>query len=93
MKRQNWTESQLLCKKVENTILKYQLIEKGDKLVVAVSGGPDSICLLDYLRQCSQFNLSFHIIVAHLNHGLRKEADEEEEYVKNYCEKNEIGSY
>ncbi|MCI8384622.1 MAG: tRNA lysidine(34) synthetase TilS [Clostridia bacterium] len=93
MKRQNWTESQLLCKKVENTILKYQLIEKGDKLVVAVSGGPDSICLLDYLRQCSQFNLSFHIIVAHLNHGLRKEADEEEEYVKNYCEKNEIEFY
>ena len=40
-----------LEEKVLDTIKKYNLIEEGDKLVVAVSGGPDSICLLDILNE------------------------------------------
>ena len=39
-------------------------------LVVAVSGGPDSLCLMDILRQAG-----YHIIVAHFNHKLREESD------------------
>ena len=38
-------------KKVLETIKKYNLIEDGDKLVVAVSGGPDSITMLDILNE------------------------------------------
>ena len=52
-------------------------LQEGSRLVLAVSGGPDSICLLDLLRQ-----LPYYISVAHLNHQLRVEADQEAAFVK-----------
>ena len=38
-------------KKVIDTIIKYNIIEEGDKIVLGVSGGPDSICMLDILNK------------------------------------------
>ena len=71
---------------VLNTIEKYNLINNGDKIVVAVSGGPDSMCLLNVLKNIREkFNLE--LFVAHINHMIREEADSETEYVKQYCEK------
>ncbi len=59
--------------KVSSFIKKHHLINKGDTVIVAVSGGPDSVCLLDILcRLKDEFELK--LIVAHLNHGLRPEA-------------------
>ncbi len=46
--------------------------------------GPDSICLLHVLDKLKE-ELGFKIYVAHINHMIRKEADEETEYVKNFC--------
>ena len=66
------------------TIKKYNLIENGDSIVVGVSGGPDSICLLHVLNDLKN-ELNFKIYVAHINHMIRKEADEETEYVKSFC--------
>ena len=66
------------------TIRKYNLIENGDSIVVGVSGGPDSICLLHVLNDLKN-ELNFKIYVAHINHMIRKEADEETEYVKSFC--------
>ena len=77
--------------KVTKTIKKYNLIKNGDKIVVGVSGGPDSICLLDILRKMK--NPTFNIIVAHINHMIREEADEDENFVKEYCNKNNIQFY
>ena len=79
--------------KVENTIVGYNLINSGDKVVVGVSGGPDSISLLNVLNEIKNKKINFEIIAAHVNHQIRKEADEDEEYVKNYCEKNNIKCY
>ena len=65
---------------VLKTINKYNLIKSGDKIVLAVSGGPDSIFMLDILnkiRQNPKNNLSFNIIVCHVNHMIRKESEEE----------------
>lgn len=77
--------------KVLKTIQKNNLIENGDKIIVAVSGGPDSICLLDILKKLQkEKTISFEIIVAHVNHMIREEAKEDEQYVKKYCEKNGI---
>ncbi len=83
---------------VEKTIQIYGLIKPGDKIVVGVSGGPDSICLLDNLirmtKKAQEKNKeSFKIVVAHVNHMIREEAKEDKQYVKNYCEKNEIEFY
>lgn len=74
---------------VKNNILENGLINNGDKIVVAVSGGPDSMCLLDTLNKL-QKELSFSICVAHVNHGIRKESDDEKVYVENYCNKYDI---
>lgn len=81
--------------KVLKTIKKYNLIENGDKLVLAVSGGPDSIAMLNILKELreEQSKLNFEIVVAHINHMIRKEAKEDEEYVRDYCEKNKIQFY
>ena len=80
--------------KVLNTIKKYNLIENGDRVVVGVSGGPDSISLLHILNKFYKNNiLDFEIIVAHVNHQIREEANDDEEYVREYCDKNNIEFY
>ncbi len=64
-----------LILKVTKTIEEYHMIHPGDKVIVAVSGGPDSLCLLDILNHIKQrFELS--IIVAHVNHGIRQRESE-----------------
>ena len=82
--------------KVLETIKKYNLIENGDKLVFGVSGGPDSMAMLAILNEIKKdetINLNFKIMVAHMNHMIRKEAKQEEAYVKEYCKKNKIEFY
>ena len=80
--------------KVLNTIKEYKLIENGDRVIVGVSGGPDSISLLNVLNKFQKDKIiNFEIIVAHINHQIREEADSDEEYVKEYCEKNQIKCY
>ncbi len=62
------------------TVMKKNMI-----IVVAVSGGPDSMCLLHLLyQQKKEYNLK--IIVAHVNHNLRKESKEEALFVKKVCD-------
>lgn len=77
--------------KVLNTIQTNKLIQAGDSLVIGVSGGPDSMCLLNILIKQAKIPCTIH--VAHINHQIRKEAEEEEEYVKQYCKKNNINFY
>lgn len=79
-------------KQVLETIKKYNLIEKSDKIICGVSGGPDSICMLDILNKLQE-RLKFSIIVCHVNHLMREEATEDEEYVENFCKKNNIKIY
>ena len=75
-----------MLNKVKETINKYNLIESGDKIVLGVSGGPDSTAMLIILNELSK-NMNFEIVVAHINHGIRKNAKLDEEYVKDFCKK------
>ena len=80
--------------KVLETIKKYNLIENGDKLVLAVSGGPDSMAMLNILNELKNDGvIDFSFCVAHVNHMIREEAKDDEEYVKNYCKQNGIDFY
>lgn len=79
---------------IENNFLKFiqqeKLIKKGDGIVVGLSGGPDSVCLL-YLLISIREKIGINIAAAHLNHMLRgKAADEDEEFAKRLCEKLNI---
>ena len=76
----------MLKEEVLKTIRKYNMIENGDRIVIGVSGGPDSICLLHILSELRK-ELEIEIFVAHINHMIREVADQETEYVKNFCEK------
>ena len=58
-------------------------IPSGSTLIVGVSGGPDSMCLLNLLLELKE-ERRYNIVVAHINHGLREESDEEYEYVKKF---------
>lgn len=82
-----------LTNKIENTIKKYNLLTKDDIVIVAVSGGPDSMCLIDNLLKLKEKFKVKEIVVAHLNHMIRKEAKEETKYVEEYCKKNNIRCY
>ncbi|MCD2502540.1 tRNA lysidine(34) synthetase TilS [Clostridium sp. NSJ-145] len=79
--------------KVRKYIIENRLIENGDKILVALSGGPDSVCLLHILaRLRSEFNLKLGAI--HINHLLRgEEALEDENYTKDLCRALEVENY
>jgi tRNA(Ile)-lysidine synthase len=72
--------------KVKNTVEKYNMFSPGDKILVGVSGGPDSVCLLHILDRCrKKMALSLHIV--HINHGIRKsESRREEKFVKHLAD-------
>ena len=68
------------------TIKDNNLINEGDKIVIGVSGGPDSICLLHLLNNLTN-TLKITIYVAHINHSIREVADMETKYVQDFCKK------
>ena len=57
--------------RVEQYILQHELISPGDKVLIGLSGGGDSVALLHILKSlCTR--LDFTICAAHLNHGIRR---------------------
>lgn len=82
-----------MINKVKDFIVKNNLINEGDKILVALSGGPDSVCLLHILDSIKdEFKIT--IGAAHVNHMMRgEEADGDEEYAKKICEKLGIEFY
>jgi tRNA(Ile)-lysidine synthase len=70
-----------MIRKIRDAIEENHLLDPGEKVVVAVSGGSDSVALLKVLEMLScEYRLT--LIVAHLNHGLREEAASEERFVR-----------
>ena len=68
--------------KVKDFINKYEMVNSQDRIVIGVSGGADSVCLLFALKNLMK-ELKFTLVVAHVNHGLRgEEAHREERFVK-----------
>jgi tRNA(Ile)-lysidine synthase len=71
-----------LFEKVKQRIHEVQLIQPHDTIIVAVSGGPDSVALLHILHQLA-FTEKWHLIVAHVNHQFRgQESLKEKEFVQ-----------
>jgi len=74
-------------------ITQYQMISEDDGIIVGVSGGADSICLLFVLKEISR-QMSIKLYAVHINHGIRgPKADEDEAFVENICKKWKIPFY
>ena len=72
-------------KKTLNAINHYKMIEPGDHVLCAVSGGIDSMSLLHVLFSLKE-QLGFTLTVAHFNHGIRDNAGEDEDFVQQAAE-------
>lgn len=73
---------QYMLKKIFKTLN----IQDNIPLIIGCSAGPDSMALLHYIKK----NTNNPLVVAHINHNLRKESNEEEQYLQNFCKKNNI---
>ncbi|HYE67937.1 MAG TPA: tRNA lysidine(34) synthetase TilS [Anaerovoracaceae bacterium] len=80
----------MITDKVKNTILNNGLIEKGEHIVIGLSGGPDSVCLFHILCQIRQeMDIPLHAV--HINHGLRPgAADEDQKYAETLCAEYQV---
>lgn len=78
--------------KVQRYIRENGMLEKGDKLVLGVSGGADSVCLFMLLKDLQkEYNLLLYVV--HVNHGIRAEAAEDADYVRTLCETHGVPFY
>lgn len=66
-------------------VKQHKLFSENDTVIAAVSGGADSMCLLHLLCR-----MNVKVICAHVNHGLRAEAEEDQNFVCGFCRKNNI---
>ena len=86
-KQKNFIEKEVLafCEK-------QNMFCEADKVVVGVSGGADSVCLLTVLHALAP-QLGIRLVAAHLNHGVRKTAAQDAAYVEKLCETLSIPYY
>lgn len=75
---------------VLKTVSEHNMLTDGDRVLAAVSGGADSVCMLHILSSLKK-ELNIEIFCAHLNHGLRGDAaDSDERFVSELCKKLKI---
>ncbi len=80
----------MLLEKVKKTIEKYNLLENGDTVICAVSGGADSVCLL-HLMQSLKYDYNLTVYVANVNHLIRgEESDRDSNFVKSVCKAADV---
>lgn len=79
-----------LIKKIQIFSHRFDLWQEGEKIIVGVSGGPDSVCLLDILVKLAK-KRNFKILIAHVNYGLRGEdSDKDEFFVRELAKKHSL---
>lgn len=89
-KEQVKVHSNSMRDKVIETVERNKMINKGDKIIVALSGGPDSLCLIHVLSTLVD-KYEIKLYAAHVNHMLRgSESDEDEATCRKFCKKNNI---
>ncbi len=81
-----WTDTR---EKVFSYMKEHQMLQEGDRVVVGVSGGADSVCLLFLLLEWQKEH-PLDIAVVHVNHGIRTEAGEDAHYVEQLCTENHL---
>lgn len=81
-----------LEKKAKNFIEKFKLLEVGMGVVVGLSGGADSVALLEVL--CSlQESYALRLVAVHVHHGIRSTAQADADFCRELCEKKNVKFY
>lgn len=76
--------------KILNTVKKYDMISKGDSVLIALSGGADSVLLACFFLQIKE-QYSLKLTAAHVEHGIRgKESIDDADFCKKFCKENGI---
>ncbi len=73
-------------------MLNKSLLKMNMKVAVALSGGRDSMYLLDNLLECKE-ELKIKVVAINIDHGIRKKSGKDSEFVKNYCKENDVELY
>ena len=82
-----------MLNKLQAFIRRYDLVQPGDHVICAVSGGADSMALL-WTMYLLKEKLQISLSAAHFNHGLRQqESDRDEEFVREFCRRYEISLF
>ncbi|NPA39953.1 MAG: tRNA lysidine(34) synthetase TilS [Thermodesulfobacteria bacterium] len=79
----------MLLRKVKNYIQKYELFQHGERVLLAVSGGVDSMVLLEVMEEVAK-DYRLKLFVSHFDHKLRKNSIEDAIFVYNTCKKKRI---
>lgn len=74
----------MIAATVRNTIKKFGLLKKGETVLIGVSGGPDSVCLLYILNNLKK-DLGLKLQAAHIDHMLRSDSASDLKYVQDLC--------
>ncbi|MCX7710522.1 MAG: tRNA lysidine(34) synthetase TilS [Clostridia bacterium] len=83
----------MILETVLQAIEKYHLLNKGDKVVVGLSGGPDSVCLLHILHSLVE-RMNIKLYAVHVNHLLRgQESELDEQYAGELCDRLGVKLY
>ena len=78
-----------LIHKIKNTIIRENLIQKNDKILIGLSGGADSVLLFNVLYQLKD-DLGFEIKTCHINHSYRVTADRDENFSREISEEKNV---
>lgn len=82
-------KNQLFLDKIHQYVNAHGMISPGSIVLVGLSGGPDSVCLLHVLHKLKQ-SLNLMLIAAHVDHGWRSESEKEAQFCKELCDALEV---
>lgn len=81
-----------MFQKFQEVVEKNKMWNKGDTLIVGVSGGMDSMCLLTLLLKLQE-DWKLSLLVVHIQHGLREKGEEDARFVESFCREQRIPCY
>lgn len=90
--KKEYTDAKNTVNKVLAYCRKHTMFQPGDRVVLGVSGGADSICLLFVLEELKRL-LDIRLYVVHVNHHVREEAGEDAAFVKQLCDQLQLPFY
>ena len=89
-KRQQEFSDRRFCSDVFVYLQKHHLLISGQRVLLAISGGLDSMALLHFFERFAEKKFAINFIVAHLDHALRPESCDDAQWLSRYCQERDL---